>query len=253
MEGHVVRTAFLGIAQFSLNIIILVSNVCIPEPFTHPTGKLLLKSIIGPLVLVMYALGFLMVKNMCSLNMKNILYPRMITATLLTILFSYQKIIFTTFTLLKCVTIGDSRVMFVDGHVTCFSNWQYVFFFVVIFNFFPFTLSLLFLPWRLADGHISLKQFFIACLFPIPFLIYWLISGRYQSKLKTKTEKKQKHQYDDASTNAVLKIFHNAYNNNVSLPFKGKISWVGVIKCRRLAMILVYAFVETHCTASSFY
>ena len=245
VEGHVVRTAFLGIAQFSLDIVILVSNVCIPEPFTHPTGKLLLKSIIGPLVLVMYALGFLMVKNTCSLNMKNILYPRMITATLLTILFSYQKIIFTTFTLLKCVTIGDSRVMFVDGHVTCFSSWQYVFFFLVIFNFFPFTLSLLFLPWRLAEGDISLKQFFIACLFPIPFFIYWLISGRYQSKLKTKTEKKQKHQYDDASTNAVLKIFHNAYNNNVSLPLAGKISWVGVIKCRRLAMILVYAFVET--------
>ena len=242
VEGHVVRTAFLGIAQFSLDIVILVSNVCIPEPFIHPTGKLLLKAIIGPLVLVMYALGFLMVKNMCSINMKNILYPRMITATLLIMLFSYQKIIFTTFTLLKCVTIGDSRVMFVDGHVTCLSGWQYIFFFVVIFNFFPFTLSLLFLPWRLAEGHISLKQFFIACLFPIPFLIYWLISGRYPSKFKT--QRKRKHQYDDASTNAVLKIFHNAYND-ISLPLVGKISWVGVIKCRRLAMILVYAFVET--------
>ena len=241
-KGYVVRTAFLGLAQFSLDIIILVSNVCIPEPFIHPTGKLLLKSIIGPVVLLMYALGFLMVKNMCSLNMKNKLYPRMVTATLLITLFSYQKIIFTTFTLLKCVTIGDRRVMFVDGHVTCFSSWQFIFFFVVIFNFFPFTVSLLFLPWRLAEGHISLKQFFIACLFPVPFLIYWLISGRYQSQFKS--QKKQKHQYDDACTNAVLKIFHNAYND-ISVPFLGKISWVGVIKCRRLAMILVYAFVET--------
>ena len=78
-KGYVVRTAFLGIAQFSLDIIILVSNVCIPEPFIHPTGKQLLKSIIGPVVLVLYALGFLMVKNMCSLNMKNKLYPRMVT------------------------------------------------------------------------------------------------------------------------------------------------------------------------------
>ena len=127
--------------------------------------------------------------------------------------------------------------MFIDGHVTCFSNVQYILLFVATFNFLPFTLSLLFLPSRLAEGLISLRQFFIACLLPIPFLIYWLTFGRH------KTRKIQKKQYDDVCTSAVLKVFHNAYRD-ISLPYFGKISWVGVIKCRRFAMIIVYAFVE---------
>ena len=129
------RTAFLGISELSIDVVRSVSDVCIPESFVHPTGKLLLKSIVGPLLLLMYATGFLIVKNKCTRNIRDILYSRIITATLLTILFSYQKIIFTTFTLLKCVTVGDSKVMFIDGHITCFSNMQYILLFIVTFIF----------------------------------------------------------------------------------------------------------------------
>ena len=40
------------------------------------------------------------------------------------------------------------------------------------------------------------------------------------------------------------RFFHNA-SREISLPYFGKISWVGVIKCRRFTMIIVYAFIET--------
>jgi len=53
------------------------------------------------------------------------LNTKLVTGFLFCLLFTYQKISLTTFTLLNCVPVEGERVLYVDGTITCYQYWQY--------------------------------------------------------------------------------------------------------------------------------
>ena len=75
--------------------------------------------------------------------------------------------------LLHCVPVGDNQVLFLDGHVKCYKAFQYFIFVYLISSILPFCLVPVLGSYLLKLNRISVAQFCLACIFPLPFCCYW--------------------------------------------------------------------------------
>ncbi|CAB4028405.1 Hypothetical predicted protein [Paramuricea clavata] len=75
--------------------------------------------------------------------------------------------------LLHCVPVGDNQVLFLDGHVKCYKTFQYFLFVYMISSILPFCLVPVLGSYLLKLNRISVAQFCLACIFPLPFCCYW--------------------------------------------------------------------------------
>ena len=76
--------------------------------------------------------------------------------------------------LLHCVQVGDSQVLFLDGHVKCYQTFQYFLLAYMISSILPFCLVPVLGSYLLTSGRIGVKQFCAACIFPLPFCCFWM-------------------------------------------------------------------------------
>ena len=75
--------------------------------------------------------------------------------------------------LLHCVPVGDNQVLFLDGNVKCYKTFQYFLFVYMISSILPFCLVPVLGSYLLKLNRISVAQFCLACIFPLPFCCYW--------------------------------------------------------------------------------
>ena len=75
--------------------------------------------------------------------------------------------------LLHCVPVGDSQVLFLDGNVKCSQTFQYFLLAYMISSILPFCLVPVLGSYLLKFGRIGVKQFCAACIFPLPFCCFW--------------------------------------------------------------------------------
>lgn len=170
-------------------------------------------------------------------------------------LFTYQKLATTSFTLLNCVPVGNSSVLFVQGTIECYQTWQYVVAAYTATCIIPFCAALLIGPGLLKDRLIGLTELFLAFLLPLPFLVRWcwLCVGRYRRTGGAQPE-------DDAANAALQGPEAKAVIQTLQGPFKdsgnklfGSTCGQGVLIGRRLVLVLLYTFVNntlirTQCT-----
>ena len=76
--------------------------------------------------------------------------------------------------LLYCVPVGDSKVLFLDGHIKCYQTFQYFLLACLVSSILPFCLVPVLGSYLLKFGRIGVKQFCAACIFPLPFCCFWL-------------------------------------------------------------------------------
>ena len=76
--------------------------------------------------------------------------------------------------LLHCVPIGDNQVLFLDGNIKCYQTFQYFLLAYMISSILPFCLVPVLGLYLLKSGQIGVKQFCVACIFPLPFCCFWL-------------------------------------------------------------------------------
>ena len=76
--------------------------------------------------------------------------------------------------LLHCVSIGDNQVLFLDGNIKCYETFQYFLLAYMISSILPFCLVPVLGSYLLKSGLIGVKQFCVACIFPLPFCCFWL-------------------------------------------------------------------------------
>jgi hypothetical protein len=76
--------------------------------------------------------------------------------------------------LLHCVPVGDTQVLFLDGNIKCYQKFQYFLLAYMISSILPFCLVPVLGSYLLKFGRIGVKQFCVACIFPLPFCFYWL-------------------------------------------------------------------------------
>ncbi|CAB4005085.1 Hypothetical predicted protein [Paramuricea clavata] len=76
--------------------------------------------------------------------------------------------------LLYCVPVaGNSHVLFIDGHIKCYQTFQKFLFGYMILSILPFCLVPVLGSYLLKLNRISVAQFCLACIFPLPFCFYW--------------------------------------------------------------------------------
>jgi len=177
------------------------------------------------------------------------------TGFVLALLFTYQKLATTSFTLLNCVPVGNISVLFVQGTIECYQTWQYVVAAYAATCIIPFCAALLIGPGLLKDRLIGLTELFLAFLLPLPFLVRWcwLCFGRYRRCGGAFPP-------DEATSTALLGPEAKSVIETLQGPFKdsdnrvfGSICRQGMLIGRRLVLVLLYTFVNntlmrTQCT-----
>lgn len=177
--------------------------------------------------------------NSSNGQQKKTFRTRLSTGFVLALLFTYQILAKTSFTLLSCLPVGEVNVLFVDGMVVCYEVWQYGVMAYAASCIVPFCMILLLGPGLLKDGLISLPQFFFACMFPFPFLLYWIII-----RLRLKGQRPASAgQPMSQESQSVIAILQGPFKDSESKLF-GPICGAGVLIGRRLILVLLFTFIN---------
>ena len=146
--------------------------------------------------------------------------------------------------LLDCVPYKNTKVLYIDGTIQCYQNFQYVLMGYVLLSVFPFCMVPFLGSYVLNLRLISVTQFCFGCILPLPFCCNWL-----RLLLRNKSDVNR---YQDLDHNLVSKnraaILHvltgpfRVHEANACVP-RVPLAWEGVLIFRRLVLILIFAFI----------
>jgi hypothetical protein len=172
--------------------------------------------------------------------------------------------------LLHCVPIGNSLVLFLDGNIKCYKAFQNYVFGYILSNIIPFCLVPVLGSYLLKLNRISVAQFCMGCIFPLPFCTYWayLLTRCMRHSIRFDTngngaaivedDERQEHTVVDGeivngnsssdvecSNSAVLCVLLGPFRQHraTSLLPSSHIPWEGFLIFRRLALISALTFV----------
>ena len=158
--------------------------------------------------------------------------------------------------LLHCVPLGDKQVLFIDGTIKCYQPFQYVLLVYVVFSIIPFCLIPVLGSYLLKEGAISVPQFCVACVFPLPFVCYWVYlflkncsCGQGSSNPSTEQEPEVTTTVNGSdsslSREAILRVLLEPFRYHKSfLCFPASfLPWEGFLIFRRLVLIIVLTFI----------
>ena len=157
-----------------------------------------------------------------------------------TMLLGYKTLASVSFELLRCVPIGSEKLLFLDGNVVCFQWWQYILIAYVVAFVMPFVFVLILGCYKLHSGSLSVAKFLLACFFPFPFLLYWLL-------LFLVCLKRNAAQTDTATRRMSNRSVETTLFGCFKKPAEGStlsLGWESVMIGRRLILILLKTFVN---------
>ena len=228
-ENDKEENIFIKILQISPEIVLSsytkVSELCFISTNTVTT-KVFLKFLFGPSIMLFLLLLYIsqLILEKCKLiselNLKA-LRVCMTRAFLLIYLLSYQQLIKGAFALIQCVEINDTRVIYVEGEIQCYTWWQTLIEFYTFSNLIPSLLVLSILPFFLKEKRISVKIFHLACIFPIPILFAhickWLTKCIVDYSSKRKLENRSRKRY-------LEQVFFSKSSVNIELDSESEMS-----------------------------
>ena len=138
--------------------------------------------------------------------------------------------------LMHCVSVGSKNRLFIDGNVPCLQWWQYTLLGYIAVFVLPFTLVLYWGSSKLYTSSVKAREFLAACMFPLPFLIYWLyrsIRDRGAENESGSNQEVDKH---------VSKILYGPFRPPNSAN-KGTLYWESVLIGRRLILVALHTFI----------
>ena len=108
-----------------------------------------------------------------STNSAPSMKARIAFATVNLFLFSYVNIASVTWQMIGCIQLGNDLIMYFDGVQTCYQPWQYIFLLVLFVHVVPFFLVVIVSRSLLESDKISVTQFFLSYVLPLPMLLFW--------------------------------------------------------------------------------
>ena len=170
------------ILQFSPEILTVyykVSDLCFTKN-TTAVMKVFLSSMFGPRIILFLSLVYIVhwMISRCLLKAptpSETLKSRLTQAFLLTVLFSFQKIIKGAFSLIQCVDIDNNKALYIQGDIQCYNWWQTVIEVQIYFSILPVLITLTIFPFWVKEKEMSVRMLILACLLPIPVLVYLII------------------------------------------------------------------------------
>ena len=220
---------------FNFDIRLNKEGFACPFPGLKPVSKLLFHTLGVFSVLFAIPCIFLL-DNAVSVCFSN-RTPKIglyLSAFLKSVFLGYTVLAKKSLTLLQCVTVDGVNCLFVDCNIECYTWWQTLIGTLVLIYFFPFVVVLFFGAKKLYKKQISVVHFFLACLFPLPFLSYWFLHRRH---LRNEIVA------DASGRTAVTSILIGSYRvpDHVS---NGTIYWESVLIGRMLLLILAAVLIK---------
>ena len=151
------------------------SSSCFSSNAT-PVAKILLRlGIIGAILAIfvsLYAASLLIERLLLRRSNSRKFSDRILPTLFEVFLQCYAILVFATFKLIKCVDVNGKSFLHVQGTVECFAYWQYLFIIVAIAWVLPLCIIVFTLPHHLKKGRIRRPGLFVACVLPLPYIIY---------------------------------------------------------------------------------
>ena len=234
---RLVKQIIGGLFKFRIDLISIVGNVCAISDLT-PVSKLLLKlSFVVGLLLMLYLSLIASKVRSKQTRSTSTFSSKAAVAMTLALLFSFQRLAQTFFSLVHCAPVAQSDVLFIDGNIQCYTNLQMGAIIFVAFCIVPFPIYLALAPSWLMEGNISLNNFFLGCLFPLPLTLFWLV----RSVLMPSRLKKYKYSREAKQVHDILQGPYKEYKFPL-VPVS--LCWSGVLLTRRLCLIIAYTFIN---------
>lgn len=155
------------------------------------------------------------------------------------VLLGYTSLATSAFKLLtlKRVRPGKEFHLFFDGNIEFITWWQCILLGCVIIYVIPFVGLLFWGASWLNERRITAREFLIACVVPLPFLLYWAFrrnkrACRYRERLQETEERV-----------AIMRVLYGPFRAP-DTEQKGTLYWESVLIGRRLIFIILFAFIN---------
>ncbi len=162
--------------------------------------------------------------------------------------YSYSGFAGATFTLLTCIQIGNKQFWKHNAEVECYSTPQKLVMFFAAFHTIPFVLVSPISGKLLKAGTIGHIQVLFACLFPLPFVVFWaaqsfvflatskrnaLVSGANQHEQRGNREAESQTTSVSEEAEVLLDTYQGMYKEKYAY-------WEGVVEMRKLIFCSFY-------------
>lgn len=197
------------ILQFSPEVLTTVyknvSDLCFSFE-TSAITKILFISLFGPCVMLFIFILYLCQKLISGFLAKSgkAFKARLVQTFLLVVLFLYQKMVWGAFTLIQCVDIGATKVLYVGGGIECYTWWQRASKIYIVLNITPGFFALSIIPVHVEAEKLSVRAFILSCLFPVPVAV---INVGFRQLVKS-LKKGQKSGANKIQNNADVQVGH---------------------------------------------
>ena len=153
-----------------------------------------------------------------------------------TLLLGYERLADTSLKLMHCVPIEKDWRLFVDGNIQCWQWWQFLLIAFIMSFIIPLVLVLFCGSLRLSKDKVTVKEFLIACAFPLPCLLFWLFR-EYRKKVDQQLRNVEC--VDDAEE--IKQVLHGPFRAGSSEDH-GTLYWESVLTGRRLILLVIHTF-----------
>ena len=238
MKRQLKKLPFFAFVISSINFqVSTVNNIGCPFPgLTAVTKELLLS---GTVLLTMANVFTVFFVHLFINTLRQKDKPKLIhymAVFMEVLLLGYVRLAEMSLKLMHCVSVGSKNRLFIDGNVPCLQWWQYTLLGYIAVFVLPFTLVLYWGSSKLYTSSVKAGEFLAACVFPLPFLIYWLYRRIRDRGGENESGSNQEVDKD------VSKILYGPFRPPDSAN-KGTLYWESVLIGRRLILVALHTFI----------
>ena len=178
---------FLKFSPRILEVYVQATELCFT--FTTAISTVVLQFLFGFLVIGFLFLIYLIQWILSTLVQRDLPFNKvkmkLVQAFILTVLFSFQKVVMGAFTLVQCVVIRDQSMLFVQADVQCYTWWQIGIVIYVCTCIVPIFFVIAYVPFWVKERRMSVQSFILCCLFPLPVMLVFCVSWYKKRKYVT--------------------------------------------------------------------
>ena len=207
-----------------------------PFPGLTPETKLVFK--IAPVFGTLVAIFFIYGLHSSIRRMRGTIHLPIapyLQASIKTIFLGYVTLATVSISLIRCVFVAGKNRWLYDGNITCYQWWQYLSFTFIAVFVIPFIFVLALVSFKLYHDQITVGQFILAILFPLPFLMLWLLRLACLSAVA--------HVEENQNVNALKKMLLAPYRQPNGARQVGALYWQSVLIARRFILVLIFCII----------
>ena len=205
-----------------------------PFPGLTPRTKFLLK--VAPVFGTLVAIFVIYVLNLIINKFRGTFHPSIpsyLQASIKTVFLGYVTLATVSISLVRCVSIAGESRWFYNGNVICYQWWQYGSFMFIGTFAIPFIFFLAWTSLKIQHGAITVKQFLIGTVLPLPVLLFWLLRRIYPIDERNMEESENR--------KALKEMLLGPYKNPCESQNKYFATyWQSFLMARRLILVVLY-------------